>query len=376
MIRILHILHSMNRGGAEAMLMNYYRNIDREKVQFDFLLTEPNHCQYEDEIVEMGGLVFRVPLLRFSNPLPYINGIKHFLQEHSEYKIVHSHTSSKSAVPLWVAKTCGVPVRACHAHSSNSGSGIEGLVRGLLGVWLKRVATDFFACGVEAGRCWYGDKLVDDGRVVIAPNAVDCEKYAFNEAARVAIRSKYDIKDGTKVLGMVARFHPVKNHLFALDVVKKLVSEKQDVKLLLVGDGEMHQAIVEKINSLNLSQYVIFAGIVSDVHNYLQAMDVVLMPSFNEGLPVSIIEAQASGVKCILSTGVPKEVDVTGNVSFLPLDEDQWVEKIKTIDSHWRDSNAGDKVRKAGYDIKYAAKELHRFYISKYNRLSGNEHED
>lgn len=370
MIRVLHILHSMNRGGAEAMLMNYYRNINRELVQFDFLLTEQNHCQYEDEIVAMGGNVFRVPLLSFSNPLPYIKGVKFFLQNHPEYKIVHSHTSSKSAIPLWVAKTCGVPVRACHAHSSNSGSGVEGFVRGGLGVWLKRVATDFFACGIDAGRCWYGDKLVDDGRVIIAPNAVDCEKYAFNEAVRITIRSKYGIKDSTIVLGMVARFHPVKNHLFALDVLKGLVSEKQEVKLLLVGDGEMHQEIVEKINALNLSQYVILAGIVGDVYNYLQAMDIVLMPSFNEGLPVSIIEAQASGVKCILSTGVPKEVDVTGNVSFLPLSVDRWAATIKAIDIDRRDPNAENKVKDAGYDIKYAAKALQHFYISKYNLLS------
>ena len=120
MIRILHVLHSMNRGGAEAMLMNYYRNIDRTQVQFDFLLTEQNHCQYEDEIVSMGGKVFRVPLLSIRKPFPYINGVKSFLTSHPEYQIVHSHTSSKSAVPLWVAKCCGVPVRICHAHSSGA----------------------------------------------------------------------------------------------------------------------------------------------------------------------------------------------------------------------------------------------------------------
>lgn len=370
MIRILHILHSMNRGGAEAMLMNYYRNIDRERIQFDFLLTEQNHCQFEDEIEKMGGTVFRVPLLKFSNPLPYINGVKRFLQKHPEYKIVHSHTSSKSAVPLWVAKTCGVPVRVCHAHSSNSGSGLEGIVRRILGVWLKGVATDFFACGIDAGRCWYGNKLVDDGCVIVAPNAVDCEKYAFNEAARAVIRNKYGIKDETIVLGMVARFHPVKNHLFALDVLKRLISENQDVKLLLVGDGEMHHTIVARISSLNLSQHVILAGIVGDVYNYLQAIDVVMMPSFNEGLPVSIIEAQTSGVKCILSTGVPKEVDVTGNVSFLPLSVDRWAATIKAIDIDRREPNAENKVKDAGYDIKYAAKALQHFYISKYNLLS------
>ena len=159
MIRVLHILHSMNRGGAEAMLMNYYRNIDRTRVQFDFLLTEQNRCQFEDEIEYLGGRVYRVPLLRWSDPLPYINGVKRFFGEHPEYRIVHSHTSSKSAVPLWVAKKSGVPVRIAHAHNNKSESGVSGRVRDLLKIPLKKMATDFFACGEEAAKWLYGQRM-------------------------------------------------------------------------------------------------------------------------------------------------------------------------------------------------------------------------
>lgn len=365
MIRVLHILHSMNRGGAEAMLMNYYRNIDRERVQFDFLLTEQKHCQYEDEIEEMGGRVYRVPLLRFSNPFPYINGVKHFLKEHPEYRVVHSHTSSKSAVPLWVAKRCGVPVRVCHAHSSSSGRGLEGFVRWGLGIWLKRVATDFMSCGEGATLCWYGKEYLNKARFV--PNAVDMEKYGFDALTRQAKRDALGLSENDCVLGMVSRFHPVKNHLFALDVLVELKQRHCKAKLLFVGDGELRSAIEEKINLLNLKNDVILAGLVSDVPNYLQAMDVVLMPSFHEGLPVSLVEAQANGLSVVASTGVPHEVDVTGNVDFCPLEVHLWTECLGNIIRRGvkRDVEAVSKIQAAGYDIITASKDLEEWYVKK-----------
>lgn len=365
MIRILHILHSMNRGGAEAMLMNYYRNIDRDCVQFDFLLTEQKHCQYEDEIEEMGGRVYRVPLLRFSNPFPYINGVKHFLKEHPEYKIVHSHTSSKSAIPLWVAQRCGVPVRVCHAHSSSSGHGLEGFVRWGLGVWLKRVATDFMSCGDGATLCWYGKEYLSKTRFV--PNAVDVEKYGFNESIRQTVREKLHLSDGECALGMVSRFHPVKNHLFALDVLAAMKDVGRRAKLLFVGDGELRPAIEERIALLGLKDDVLMTGLVSDVPSYLQAMDMVLMPSINEGLPVSLIEAQTNGLSVVASTGVPCEVNVTENVDFLPLDVNAWAECLasKIKQGVARDVDAIRKVRNAGYDIKIASKELEEWYCTK-----------
>ena len=367
MIRILHILHSMNRGGAEAMLMNYYRNIDRTRVQFDFLLTEQNRCQYEDEIESLGGKVYRVPLLTFSNPFPYINGVKGFLKKHPGYRIVHSHTSSKSAVPLWVAKKCGVPVRVCHAHSSSSGHGLEGFVRWTLGIWLKQVATDFMSCGEGATRCWYGDKYLKIAKFV--PNAVDMNKLRYDVSVRCAMRKQLKISDDDCIMGMVSRFHPVKNHLFALDVLAALKQRHCKAKLLFVGDGDLRSSIEEKIERLELKDDVVMVGLVSDVPNYLQAMDMVLMPSLNEGLPVSLIEAQANGLPVVVSTGVPREVNVTGNVDFRPLKVYVWAECLAAkIDvGVVRDPKAVDKVRAAGYDIKSASKWLEDWYVDKNN---------
>jgi len=372
MIRVLHILHSMNRGGAEVMLMNYYRNIDRSRVQFDFLLTEPQRCLFEDEIESLGGKVFRVPLLRMSNPLPYINGVKRFFREHSEYKIVHSHTSSKSAVPLWVAKRCGIPIRIAHSHNNKSEAGVSGRVRDFLKIPLKSVATDFFACGEAAAEWLYGQKMWNAGRVKVVRNAIPVEKYEYNEEIREFIREKFAIQPQTLVLGMVARFSGQKNHMFALDVIKVLRERGCDVKLLLVGDGELKNEIVQKVKDLSLQDEVVMTGVVNDVHNYLQAMDVVLMPSFNEGLGIALIEAQVNGLHCVVSTGVPQEADVTGNVMFLPLDVNKWADCIMTNRELYiqRDVEAQEKVKEAGYDIKKASKRLEDWYAKKEKVLS------
>lgn len=372
MIRVLHILHSMNRGGAEAMLMNYYRNIDRTRVQFDFLLTEQKRCLFEEEIESLGGRVFRVPLLQMSNPLPYIDGLKRFFKEHPEYKIVHSHTSSKSAVPLWIAKECGIPVRIAHSHNNKSERGVSGWVRDFLKIPLKNVATDFFACGEEAAIWLYGRKMWNAGEVKIVRNAIPVDKYAYDMKQREDARDRYAIQPNTLVLGMVARFSGQKNHMFALDlmnILKEKLKEKAcDVKLLLVGDGELKNEIVQKVKDLSLEDEVVMTGVVNDVHNYLQAMDVVLMPSFNEGLPVSLVEVQANGLHSVVSDRVPAEVNVTGNVTFLSLDLNDWADCLmKNKECYMvRDGEAGKKVREAGYDIQLASKKLEEWYVKQY----------
>lgn len=369
MIRILHILHSMNRGGVESMLMNYYRSIDRTQVQFDFLLTEQNKCLFEDEIEELGGRVFRVPLPRIITPLPYINGLRLFFVEHPEYTIVHSHTSSKSAIPLWVAKKSGVPVRIAHSHNNKSEAGIYGKVRDLLKIPLRSVATDFFACGEEAAKWLFGQKIWKMGSVSVLANAIPVEKYVFNFKQRDMIRNKYKIPSNTLVLGMVARFSVQKNHVFALELIRALRNRGEDVRLLLVGDGELKNTILRKVADYRIGKEVLLTGVVSDISVQLQAMDAVLMPSFSEGLPVSLIEAQANGLQCVVSDRVPAEVDITGNVTFLPLNIKMWTDFISTMTEKKkgveRDVKAIGKVRAAGYDIENASKLLERWYVNK-----------
>lgn len=365
-IRVLHILHSMNRGGAENAIMNYYRNVDRNLVQFDFLLTAPDKCDFEDEIISLGGNVYRVPLLSMTNPIPYYKGVKKFFHEHS-YKIVHSHTSSKSAIPLWIAKNMGIPVRIAHSHGSKSEKGLNGWIRNLLKTPLKKVANYKFACGEDAA-CWlYGKDELDKGNVRIIRNVIDSDKFKYDVETRQKFRRLLNINDSTLLLGLTARFHPVKNHIFAIDILDYFLKQKKDTKLLLIGDGELKADIRTRAKTLGIESSIIFTGVVNNVNEYLQAMDIFLMPSFNEGLPLSLIEAQIAGLSCIVSTGVPTESNVTGLVKFLPLalGTKEWAKEIEKAQIGARTSQA-DTIKKAGYDAKTSAMNLQNFYLNVY----------
>ena len=366
-IRVLHILHSMNRGGAENAIMNYYRNIDRNKVQFDFLLTEPSKCQFEDEILSLGGRVFRVPLLTMKNPFPYLSGVWRFFRSHPGYRIVHSHTSSKSFFPLIIARLSGIPVRIAHCHGTGSkaDNGLYTIIRTSLRKPLQLVATDYFACGIEAAKWLYGNRNFVSGKVRILPNVIECEKFSFNNNTRDIIREKHNIKGDTIVVGATARFSLIKNHPFSVDILASLLKRCPNFILLLVGDGPLRREIESMTQEKDLSHKVIITGLVPNVYEYLQAMDFFVMPSFYEGLPLSLVEAQVSGLKCFVSEGVPKEADITGLVSFLPLEKgpEYWAETIHKEVGYVRRSHIGD-VRKAGYDAAESAVKLQEFYLN------------
>lgn len=371
-IRVLHILHSMNRGGAENALMNYYRNIDREKVQFDFLLTDQGKGLFEDEIMQLGGRVYKVPLLTMTNPWPYLKAVKTFFKEHKEYKIAHSHTSSKSVFPLWIAKRCGVPVRVCHSHSSKSEKGYEGMIRDMLKPFLKVVSTDMLSCGNKAAVWLYGKKTFEQGKVKIFKNVIETDNFRYNEEVRKEYRNKFNINDVTIVVGHTARFSEVKNHLFDVEIMSELKLMGANAKLMLVGTGELIESIEQKARELDVIDDIIFTGVVSNVCDYEQAMDAFILPSIYEGLPLSIIEAQVSGLPCFTSEGrVSPECSVTDLVQYIPLEAGAkvWAEKIiEATKLERRDRQA--EVIAAGYDAKTSAKWLEEFYESKYKEIA------
>ncbi len=369
-VRVLHILHSMNRGGAESAIMNYYRNIDRSKVQFDYLLTARDRCQYEDEIERLGGRVFRVPQMTMLNPFPYLKGVMRFFKEHKEFKIVHSHTSSKSFFPLFLARKAGIPVRVCHSHNTKTEYGISGRVRNLLKFPLRKVATDYCACGSEAAMWLYGKALVESGRVMIIPNVIDAEVFDYDPLVRTRIRKELGVSESTVVLGCTARFNNQKNHRFLISLFYEFHRMVCDSRLLLVGDGRLRDEIRSQVDDLGIKDSVIFTGVVPNVAEYEQAMDFFMLPSINEGIPLSLIEAQISGLCCFASEGVPRESDKTGLVHFLPLDKGPkyWAEEIVTSIGYQRESHLKD-IRAAGYDAAVSAKQLERFYIDKYEKL-------
>lgn len=369
-IRVLQILHSMNRGGAENALMNYYRHIDRTKVQFDFLLTDNDKCQFEDEIVALGGRLFRVPLLRMSNPLPYLKRVNEFFYSHPEYKIVHSHTSSKSVFPLWIAKKNGVPVRISHSHSSMAEGGIMGKIRVALMPFLKLVATDWLTCGLQAGVYLYGRKAMDAGKVRLFRNVIESDNYRLNLEMRTKIRKRLCLNDDCMVIGHTARFSEVKNHKFDVQILKEIKTLYPNCKLLEVGLG-VKEGLNDYAHDMGVYDDIIFTDVVNNVWDYEQAMDVFILPSYNEGLPLSIIEAQISGLPCFTTEGtVSKECSVTDLVIYTRLEEGAkvWAEKIFASRKIER-RDRYDEIVAAGYDAATSAKELQEFYLSKYDGM-------
>ena len=369
-IRVLHILHSMDRGGAENAIMNYYRAINRNEVQFDFLLTAEPKCAFEDEIIALGGQIHRVPAITVRHPFPYIKGIRRFFREHHEYKIIHSHTSSKSVIPLAIAKNCGVPVRIAHSHNSQSESGIRGLIRNFLMPFLKITANAYFACGWQAADWLYGKGFTKNGRVQVIRNVIDAQKFRFSQTSRMNIRKKLGFEDASFVVGHVARFCQEKNHRFSIDILKELVNIVPNSYLLLVGDGPLRKDLEDYAKESGVDSRVRFAGVVSNVHDYEQAMDAFILPSFYEGLPLSIIEAQVSGLPCFTTKGsVSDECSVTNLVTYLPLEDGPaaWAHKIaETRDTERKDTF--EEIVAAGYDSLTAATYLQNKYINLYNK--------
>lgn len=365
-IRVLHVLHSMNRGGAENALMNYYRHIDRSKVQFDFLITDPNKCHFEDEINALGGKVYRIPYLRMSNPFPYIKGLIIFFKEHQGYIIVHSHTSSKSVFPLWVAMRNGVSVRLSHSHNTQSEGGFRGIIRNCLMPLLKLVATDWLSCGVNAGKWLYGSKAVNLGNVKVFHNVIEADRFVYNPEMRWKVRRDLGITDDVFLIGHIARFNNQKNHSFDVDLMVELKKIYPNTKIIEIGLG-VEEGIGALAKQKGVYNDFIFTGVVSNVYDYEQAMDAFILPSFFEGLPLSIVEAQVSGLPCFTTKGtVSYECSVTDLVTYIPLEDGAraWAEKIIASKDNVR-KDRYDEIIKAGYDAAHSARELQEFYLNK-----------
>lgn len=362
-LRILHIVQGMNRGGIETMLMNLYRSIDRNLIQFDFIVSCIEKSDYEDEIVSLGGEIFRMSPIILLSPSKYLNDVDTFFKEHQEYKIVHSHMNAVSALPLYIAKKNNIPVRICHSHT-NRANGFKGILKWILKYPLKYLANNFFACSDDAANFLYGKWFFNNPKCYILNNAIDAKLYVFNPSTQSQIRKQLDI--GSKiVIGHVGRFNLVKNHTFILDVFKLIHDKNPNTILMLVGDGELRVQIEKKILTLGLTKSVIMTGVVSNVFDYLQAMDIYLFPSLFEGLGMSLIEAQAAGIMCFAADTVPAESAVTDLVEYISLTKgaDFWADKILNANC---EKGKGDRlldIQKAGYDIKSSSDWLQKFYV-------------
>ncbi len=357
--RVLCVFSLLNRGGAETMCMNLYKNIDRSKVQFDFVKHGDRIGDFEQEIQELGGIVYTAPIYRVYNHVQYEKWWRNFFKEHEEYRIVHAHYFTVASIYLKIAQDFH---RTAIAHSHNTQ--IDGIVRKIL---VKRIEThaDYcFACTEDAGKWMFPNKPY-----VVLNNAIDSEKFQYNREKREEIRASFGIKNEL-VIGIVGRFNAEKNPFYSLRIIDEAAKSIPKFRVLWIGVGDKLKKEVEnKIIEAKLQDIVYMLGGRSDVPQLLQAMDVFLMPSLFEGLPVSLIEAQAAGLPCLCSERISRKVDITGLCSFFPLDDDLhcWIDALLNIDVHER-KNQKQAIIDAGYDVKETSKEMERFYLDLANK--------
>lgn len=355
-IRILHIVSYMQRRGLETMLMNCFRHIDREKVMFDFLVHRDFRSDYDDEIEALGGKIYRMPRLNPINPA-YFKALREFFKVHPEYRIVHCHLDCMSSIPLGVAKEYGVPVRIAHAHSSSQDKDWKYPLKRYYMSNISKVATHFFACSEKAAEWMYPGQAA-----TIVQNGIEADKFKFDACIRTTIRDELGL-GADFAIGNVGRFVLVKNHDFMIRIFSELHKKLPCSKLVLVGNGPLENEIREKARKLNLENDVLFLGVRNDVHRIMQAFDVFLLPSLFEGLGMVAIEAQSSGLPCIVSTTVPYECDISKCVRFLDLKctPKEWADEILRLKDKPRTSGY-DAVVRAGYDIQTTADFLQKFY--------------
>ena len=364
-VRVAQIIGKWLGGGVESVVMNYYRHIDRSKIQFDFICDEDSTNIPYEEIEKLGGKVILIP--PYQKIFKYHKELKKILKE-GNYKIVHSHINTLSVFSLFAAKCAGVPVRIAHSHSTtNKQEKKKNLVKQVLRPFSKVFATDYMACTEHAGRWLFGNKEYDNGNVYLLNNAIDLDKFKYDEKLRKSKRKELNIKEDTLVIGHAGRFVEQKNHRFLIDIFNEVHKQNKNSILLLIGQGPLMDEMKQKVDSLGISDSVKFLGQREDVSELYNAMDLFLFPSLYEGLGMVLIEAQANGLPCIASTEVPAIAKVTEKLTFMNLESgvEIW---IKAIFSYLKDVNRkniilNDELKK--YDIKSESYKLEEIYLKK-----------
>lgn len=362
-IIIAQIMGKMVGGGVEAVVMNYYRHIDKSKVQFHFIIDEDSTNIPKEEIKSMGGKIILIPPYQ---KLPsYIKNLKKVLTE-NQYKIVHSHINALSVFPLYTAKLAGVKIRIAHSHSTtNKKEWKKNILKNIFRPFSKLFATDYLACSKLAGSWLFSSKTLNQGQVTIINNAIDIDKFLYNKDIRTKKRKELNIKDETLVIGHIGRFVAQKNHLFLLDIFKELHSQHPNSILLLAGTGPLLTKVQEKVQALNLTNNVKFLGQIEDANTLYQAMDIFLLPSLYEGLPVVGVEAQTAGLLTILSSAMTEETKILETTKFISLEESpqSWASTILKEYTKFKRKNNKLEIQKNGFDIHTEAKKLEQKYI-------------
>lgn len=360
MIRIAQVLRKMDVGGVEAVVMDYYRNIDRSRIQYDFIVDERSGSIPRGEIESLGGNVMTTPPMEL---MPAHLSVLESLFRAGKYPIVHAHMTTLSTVTLGAAERAGVPVRIAHAHGvAGDGEPLRSLVKGALRHTAKKHATHLMACGRQAGDWLFGE----GADYQILRNAIDLNLFKYDALARAEVRRDFGILEDTFVVGHVGRFVTSKNHSFLIDVFSRVHEILPDSLMVLVGDGRLLSRAKRLVKRMGIENSVVFPGNRGDVHRLYQAFDVFAFPSLHEGFGLAVAEAQRSGLPCIISERVPPEAALTNLVRALPLSDgiDAWAREIVDAAGRRKVRHTPDDSLFAGYDIRDEAKRLVQIYES------------
>lgn len=372
MIRILHVFGQLNMGGAESRIMDLYRNIDRFNIQFDFVVHSEKRGYFEDEVEKLGGRIFRIPKYKVVNHAEYEHAWRMFFSAHiGEFKMIQGHMTSTASIYLPIAKSMGVDTTIAHVRSAGVDPGAKGVMTRILRHNLADRADYLFAVSDAAAISAFGAKAFRDGRTTFIPNAINTELFRFNPEIRDKMRKKLGISD-KYVIGHVGRFHYAKNHEYLLGLFKQVLVKKEnnettiDPVLLLVGDGPKMDEMKQLADKLGIADRVLFVGNQSEVYKYYNAMDCFVYPSRYEGLPGTVIEAQASGLRCLISDRICREVYITDSIMGISIDAPEflWANKVLECEFKAPKDRKGyaDVVANAGFDIKAQARKMTEFY--------------
>lgn len=373
--RVVHVVSDMHRGGAETMIMNLYRNIDRSKLQFDFIChyrkDEPNtldkKADYYDEIRKLGGRIIKIPSLGTSNLIEYILNIKRVLNENGPYEAIHVHTNKQAGFALLGARLAKVKKRIIHSHITKWSYRNQ-----IYSILLKKLmfvnATKYCACGEEAGINAFGSNMYENDKVFLLNNGIEVDSFMeLDYELAKKNKKKLGIIGDELVIGHIGRFDTQKNHKFIVELAVRLRNNKRNFIILLVGSGPIQEEIQNEIKKQNLDKYIKFLGVRQDVHLLMKIFDVFILPSLFEGLPLVSIEAQAAGTKCITSDQVTNEIDMGLNlVRQLPITEDAlelWEEEIFKLDTQNLDKDIIlQSLTQRGYNVKKNVNKLYELY--------------
>lgn len=365
MIRVLQMIGSLGIGGSQTFVMNIYRKIDRTKIQFDFIIDKDDPSPYKKEIRELGGKIYRLPTFKGTNISEIKRTWNRFLNKYPEYKIIHFHVRSYTSLIIPIAKKHGL-YTIQHSHSTSDANLGHAGIKKILEFPLRFQADYLMACSDEAGQWLFGKDVLKRKNYKTVKNAIDGEKFYYNPDVRAEVRNELNIPDGCFVVGNVGRMTPQKNQFWVLKVFREVLRKEANSKLLLVGDGTLEGDLLKEADELGIREACMFVGARTDTDRLYQAMDVFLFPSLWEGLGIVAVEAQVSGLPCVVSENVPKSADIGAGLYkqvSLNRDEEKWADEILKNQNYPR-TYAKVKLKQSGYEIRDTASLFELFYIN------------